>query len=136
MDVRAYVWVDSWQFQCCGEVFRTGDDVRWDVLATPEGIGGVDDRLSADRARRIHFQEEHHGGRTDGVLTGTVAGIQVLTVGRVLRERTRETVPNSGRLRQVDRADPWEREQPDRTFDGWIVELTSAAYTAGEPDPT
>ncbi|GAA3598797.1 hypothetical protein GCM10022223_12730 [Kineosporia mesophila] len=36
MDVGAYVWVGSRQFQRCGEVFRTADDVRRDVLATPD----------------------------------------------------------------------------------------------------
>lgn len=28
------VWVDFWQMQCCGEPFRTGDQVAWTVRAT------------------------------------------------------------------------------------------------------
>ncbi|WP_408662885.1 DUF6578 domain-containing protein, partial [Jatrophihabitans sp.] len=34
--VRAFVWVDAWQQQCCGETFRLGSEIHWHGHRTME----------------------------------------------------------------------------------------------------
>jgi hypothetical protein len=149
--VRTFVWVDSWQQQCCGDEFRVGSTVRWDVFPTKDEVGWVDSLLGPEWGARVGYWEDHHGGRDDRgdgeKLEGAVRSIHVVTCERELKTGVGRPpggvwvpVPGSGRLRQVESADPWEPEPsnddrpagdspqwledpPPWWFEGWIVEV-------------
>lgn len=55
----ALVWVDGWQLQCCGEMFRIGDEVRW-VAASDPDRRWLAETLGAGLAEQVEFREEHH----------------------------------------------------------------------------
>jgi hypothetical protein len=135
-----FVWIESWQQQCCGHDFRVGSRVRWEVRQNPDGDSWIDLLLGPRWSEKVGFTEDHHMDESDGVLTGVVAAINVVTCDRVPddaphlegRGKVMVPVPGSGRLRTVDVADSWEPEPRDRpsgwSFDGWIVELESAEF--------
>jgi hypothetical protein len=155
--VRTFVWIDSWQQQCCGDEFRVGSTVHWDVFPTKEQDGWVETLLGPDWGAKVRYQEDHHGGLDDAAsekLHGVVRSIYVVTCDRWLKTGPGEPtggvwlpIPGSGRLRAVDLADPWEPEPPDKEppddedsarwivdpppwwFEGWIaeVDITSPA---------
>ena len=137
--VDAFVWVTSWQQQCCGADFGVGSSVRWQVRTS----GGTDEwielLLGPEWATTIRFAEDHHLDQADGVLTGTVSEINVVSCERVPGEapKPRPTgkvmvpVPGSGRLRRVETAAPWEPTDAGWSFDGWIVKLDAAHYEPG-----
>ena len=127
--VRAYVWVDAWEQQCCGEPFRTGGPVAWEVNEKPDATRVVV-RISPERSGRIRFAQEHHGDDPDGVLTGTVARIEAVAC----RREGGALVVGSGRLRQVSADVPWVPDSSDAErwmHEGWIVEVTSAVFESG-----
>jgi hypothetical protein len=142
MGVDALVWVDSWR-QCCGEDFRVGSSVRWQVKTSDGADEWIELLLGPEWATTVRFAEDHHLDRADGVLTGTVSEINVVISDRVLGEARKPgpsgkvmvPVPGTGRLRRVETADRWEPEPRDLdgdwSFDGWIVKLDAARY---EPD--
>jgi hypothetical protein len=80
--VTKIIWMEGWEFECCGEQFEVGSRVRW--------ILGVVDRLGKDRfvallgeaeASRLTHYETHHGPHDDEVLTyatGKVAAIKAI----------------------------------------------------------
>jgi hypothetical protein len=135
-----FVWIESWQQQCCGDDFRVGSKVRWAVRQNPDGDEWIDLLLGPEWSKKVGFAEDHHLDENDGVLTGVVANISVVTCDRVLGDASQlgprgnvlVPVPGSGRLRTVEAADCWEPEPRDRSagwsFDGWIVELESAEF--------
>jgi hypothetical protein len=141
--VDAFVWVDSWQQQCCGEPFRVGSDVRWEVKRHEAAIDWLERLVGPEWSARIRYVEDHHGDEVDGLLTGEVAEIHAVTSGRVPGDvpgpgpvgTVYVPITGTGRLRRVAAADPWEfepRETQTRwVFDGWVVRLTSAVFALG-----
>jgi Family of unknown function (DUF6578) len=135
-----FVWIESWQQQCCGHDFRVGSTVRWEVRQHPGGHDWVRILLGTGWSEKVFFAEDHHTDESEGVLTGVVSHISVVTCDRVLgdaaqpeaRGRVLVPVPGSGRLRTVEMADSWEPEPRDPSagwsFDGWIVELEPAEF--------
>jgi hypothetical protein len=134
--VRTFVWVDSWAQQCCGEPFRIGTEVRWQVRREDDGDEWATTLLGPEWGDRVRYAEDRHGlDESDGhEIRGVVRSIRVVTCDRVLDTQQEGhsagvwvPVPGSGRLREVEVADPWEPEpmeqDPPRTFDGWIVEV-------------
>ena len=124
MPVQTFVWVDSWQQQCCGDEFRVGSTVHWDVLPAKEEDNWVETLLGADWGAKVRFSEDHHGGLDDAAASEKLHGL-VRTIYVVTCDRWHKTGPGegpggvwlpiagSGRLREVEFADPWEPEPPD-----------------------
>ena len=117
----AYVWVTSWQQQCRGEDFRVDSSVRWQVKTSDGADEWIELLLGPEWATTVRFAEDHHLDKADGVITGTVSEINVVTCDRVLAEAPKPgptgkvmvPVPGSGRLRRVETADRWEPEPRD-----------------------
>ena len=134
LPVRAFVWVDSWQQQCCGEEFRVGSEIHWHGHRTKERKSWITTLLGAEWADAVEYEENHHGP-PDALnplveLHGMVRSIRVVTCdGKTKPNSTgfsRIPVPGSGRLQMVEVADPWKPEPPAQAremFAGWIVEL-------------
>ena len=55
------VLYEGWQMQCCGQPFRIGDMVRWDVFAFNETI--------IDIPQTIEYIYDAHYETSDGLLT-------------------------------------------------------------------
>lgn len=80
--VTVRVWVDEWQFACCGAPFAVGSVVEWTVrpAANAAALSTVAD---GDTARSVDGYEERHGGDPDdpadaenlSLVTGVVLGI-------------------------------------------------------------
>jgi hypothetical protein len=129
-----FVWVDSWQHQCCGQDFAVGSDVVWEAVAVEESHGWVELILGEEWAKRVRFhQESHHDeGAALVLLEGVVHSIREVTCGRTAdpqaHSAVRVPIPGAGMLTQVPAADKWRPEPPeedcgDLSFEGWIVEL-------------
>ncbi len=127
--VRRFVWVEAWQFQCCGDPFSIGSTVHWDLgPADGEWIARL---LGPDRAKQVRLVEEHHEGPDTSPVEGVVKAIAAVTCSRILAddpdypgEQVWVPMPGSATIRDVVESDPWEPESPPQTtFDGWIVEL-------------
>jgi hypothetical protein len=132
--VPTYVWVDAWEQQCCGEPFRAGKEIAWEVNERP-GAERVAVRLGPDWAGRIRFAQEHHGDDPEGTLTGTVARIDAVACRRERHGRTLNLVLGSGQLHEVRSDVSWvpSGEGELWTHDGWIVELRTARFQATDP---
>ncbi len=131
--MRTFVWVTSWQQQCCGDDFWVGTQVSWSVIPRGEDEW-AELLLGREWAEKIEYREEHHD-EIDATTTisGKVRSIwEIRCLRRVeIRESREVRVPVRGSaiLTQVDRADKWSPEDdlPARTtFDGWVVELETA----------
>jgi hypothetical protein len=135
--VRTFVWVESWQQQCCGDEFQVGSSVTWNVTRAKDAEDWVTTLLGPDWGEKVRYTEDHHGldeglGRE---LRGVVRSIHVVTCDRKPEHQPGRSpsgqvwvlVPSSGRLREVEVADPWEPEpsddDPHQSFDGWVVEV-------------
>jgi hypothetical protein len=135
--VRTFVWVDSWQQQCCGDEFGVGSDVCWDVYPTRDGDDWVASLLGSEEEAEVQFSSNHHGVLDHlgpgHELRGVVRSIRVMTCAREPQPHPNPSgiawvvVPGSAQLREVQVADAWEPEppadEPQRSFEGWIVEV-------------
>jgi hypothetical protein len=128
------VWLDSWQWQCCGDPFAVGSEVLWDVLPTPpQHKPYLSELLGPELAGTIDFREEHHEDpRFQPRLVptrGRVESIAAVYCQRAPRagEEPRElfVVPGTTVLEQRERADGWEPEGDGLRFEGYVVELTA-----------
>ena len=141
-----YVWVSAWQQQCCGPNFGLGSNVTWQVVPSGGEDHWITTLLGPDWGDAVRYVEDHHETEPAERLRevhGVVRSIRVITCDRVLQQAPAGgpdrpvwmPVPGSGRLRQVELADPWEPEQgmdgPEQSFDGWIVELEIDHEPAG-----
>jgi hypothetical protein len=131
--VRATVWIDDWQQQCCGQPFAVGSRVSWTLIAPDaEWLAGV---LGPDLSTSITHAEEHHGLPGDATATaGTVRSIRAVRCRYARRpgadSRMHHPVPGSTAVTSIDTADGWEREQDDLRFVGYLVELETEADAA------
>jgi hypothetical protein len=139
--VREFVWVDSWQQQCCGGNFAVGSMVNWHVRPQVDFDPEWVTRLLGDSwSGRVVHHEEHHDEVEWPTISGQVVSISVVTCAREAKQHgalasVLMPVPGSGRLRTVQVADPWEPEPPEsrmleESFEGWIVELELAPGSA------
>ncbi|MGN5630503.1 DUF6578 domain-containing protein [Streptomyces sp. AC154] len=118
------IWVDDWQMQCCGDTFRPGDAVSWQLLEVdPEDYAAI---VGTDRAAEIDFREEHHDSGEGQPLTPlrVVAATEVHCrydspsgdTAKVLYP-----VPGSTELVPVVEADGWAKTRPHVRFAGYLV---------------
>jgi hypothetical protein len=132
--VRAFVWVDAWQQQCCGETFRVGSEIHWHGHRTMERKSWITTLLGPEWADAVEYEENHHGPPDElnplVELHGMVRSIRVVTCDGKAKPNSTDfsgvPIPGSGRLQMVEVADPWKPEPPAQArgmFSGWIVEL-------------
>ena len=131
--MSTFVWIDSWQQQCCGDDFEVGSTVRWSAVPQDGPDEWVELLLGHDWASKVDYHEEHHvDEESTVVITGMVRSIWEVGCNRQERDdrggRTWFPIAGSGTLRKVEVAHKWSPEPPDDlrpqvTFDGWVVEL-------------
>ena len=122
---RQRVWLERWEWSCCGDPFRAGDAV---TLMVDRPISGpLVELLGPDLAGTVDAVESHHedGGATR--LTGSVQAIKGVFIEHVERRVPRE------RPAFADDAAPREYRSPD----GWIARsVADTAYViVSEPVP-
>ncbi|SDJ55735.1 DUF6578 domain-containing protein [Streptomyces indicus] len=123
------VWMDSWQMECCGEPFSTGDAVDWTVHRPDrEWLAKV---LGPERAAGVDFAEEHHGDadpeREENRVRGTVTALQYVHCRYAPgADRTLHAVPGTALLSDVDRAEKWVEDRGEHRFLGYLVRLRRA----------
>lgn len=116
------IYYESWQLQCCGDAFAVGDNVEWTCIM-PENYKNAHGII-------IDLEEEHHGFATHSI-TGKV--VKIIAERSEFPVGTREVWYHRAQVIQteIQKADGWESdikddETTDRTFWGYIVELTDA----------
>jgi hypothetical protein len=100
------VWVQEWQFACCGGPFAVGDTVTWTI--SPAVPGALAAYLGEDRAAALAGVEDHHDALPD---PAPVAGriVEILTDG------------DDGRVVHVHRSD--QRRPGGGPLAGWLVRI-------------
>jgi hypothetical protein len=125
------VWIEDWEWQCCGEPFAVGDEIEWGLL--PDGDRSYLTRpLGAEVANAITHFETHHQAEDDEQPTATRGRVESIEAAYWhLAPRPGEDprvlypVEETGVLASRVTADGWEPERADgRTFEGYIVTLT------------
>jgi hypothetical protein len=124
--VARYVWIDSWQMQCCGDEFSVGSMVTWS--ATP-----VTDRswfesfLEQDTAALITHHGEHHSDFVGMVeVQGLVRSIRAVYCRYSVKDRVSHPVARSATVERRESADGWEEEDEfgkGRVFVGYLVKV-------------
>ncbi|UVS79509.1 DUF6578 domain-containing protein [Actinokineospora sp. UTMC 2448] len=124
--VKATVWVDGWQMQCCGEPFVVGSRVVWSVtepdsewlavVAGPALAVGV-----------THAEEHHSDGQRDlDSLEGVVVAIRAVHYRAAPDPygdpRQLHPVAGSAKIVTVEEATGWD-EVEDLSFAGYLVNL-------------
>lgn len=110
------VWLEGWEWRCCGEAFQPGESVNLMVDRPINAL--LAEQLGPDLAKTVDAVESHHedGGATR--LTGSVEAISGVLIEHLERRVPRERPGSS------DDAAPREYRSPD----GWIAR--SAADTS------
>jgi hypothetical protein len=129
------VWIDDWEWQCCGEPFAAGSTVRWGLVpATEESRTFLAGPLGRELADAITHCETHHEQPDDPLqpvpTRGRVEAIQA--VYWMLAPRSGENpralwpVDGTAEFQSRDMADGWEPESENgRSFHGYMVELAA-----------
>jgi hypothetical protein len=120
------VFYESWQLQCCGDPFKVGDTIKWQVVPTGPGLKK---ELGPALGAGVEWFEDHHQSpdESPSSLEGTVTSI------RAVRQRFRRQLPGKNFLvavrgdavaTELESADGWESEEnnpPSYSFTGYIV---------------
>ena len=132
--VAVTVWIDNWEWQCCGEPFEVGSNVLWGLVPASEQFKSELAKQLGEVADRLTHCETHHD-MDDEIrpipIRGKVEGIYaVYWIRESQRDdpRVYESVPGTGVLESRETANGWEPEDETtssrvRTFEGYIVEL-------------
>src|SRR5204862_2931437 len=97
------VWIDGYDFGCCGEPFEVGSTVRWEVeTTTPTDPGWLSEVLGDRDAPKIDASNSAHRDEDDDfvALEGTVQRVDAVFIcyGRSPEGNTLEPVAGSGVL--------------------------------------
>jgi hypothetical protein len=122
---RNVVWMQGWEFECCGAPFEVGSQVRWLLGVADQALR---DRVTMDvgdeDGSRLTHYETHHGPDHDDELTyvtGTVA-----TIKAVYRTYDDQGRPVEGTSYAEDRSSAvdFEDDGADGSrFSGYLIEL-------------
>jgi hypothetical protein len=136
MVVTKIIWMDGWEFECCGEPFEVGSPVRW-MLGVVDRAGKerVAALLGEAEASRLTHYETHHGPHDDEVLTyatGTVAAITAVYQSYDDRGRLVEGSAYAKDCGSAERVVSRRRPHPEqlRVADQSVTHAPSAAYTS------
>lgn len=123
----ALVWVDDWQFECCGEPFSVGNRVTWS-LAKPdtEWLSTV---LGAAEGARVTHAEDHHETLPTVTGRGTIRAIREVHYRSAPRAggdpRRYYPVEGSAELVEVVDANGWELPASGLGgLGGFLVDIT------------
>ncbi len=130
------VFVESWQWQCCGEPFAVGDTVTW-IVAPNVDREWFTNLLHDDAAMPITDVEDHHSTEQGEIerITGTVGAIDAVFCQYAPKpagpQNSLYPVPGTDVFEPRTRADGWEHEDhrgPSegdrwRSFVGYLVSL-------------
>lgn len=115
------MWVDRADWNCCGEPFRLGSRVTWELRRDIDARW-LTEALGPDAAVRVDAYQYHHGD-TEVVrepTSGTVAGIRAVHWRSAPRTGT---VPGSGVLTELEEVQGGAPDRGDLTFEGFLVSL-------------
>lgn len=124
---RALVWIDSWQFECCGDTFAVGETVDWTVVRKADR-SWLETVVGSEVAQTItHSQDEH--GVNEGAemsMTGRVLAISMASCSYRQSPSERNAivpVPGTEVLRPVEVADGLGGYTKDLRWNGYVVDL-------------
>jgi hypothetical protein len=119
--VQLFVWMASWQMECCGTPFQEGAEVSW-RLRSPNSteLAWLDAVLHDGVAATIDAVEDHHGDSSAPRTSGTVSSIATLHC-----RFAPEPVAGSGLVTSVVTAEKWNDDADDRPFTGFLVRLST-----------
>ena len=126
------VWLEDWEWQCCGEPFAVGAEVEWGLVpVSSESRSYLIDPLGAKVVAGITHCETHHEGEDDeqpiptrGRVKSIVAAYWQLAPRRNEDPRVHYPVAGTGILEPRETADGWEPEiEGGSRFEGYIVTL-------------
>lgn len=82
------VWLEEWEWACCGDAFEIGDDVDFGIRTrTPES--GLSKLLGAELAATVDAMESHHEDEFTDRVRGKVVGVNTVTVDVIDRRSLR-----------------------------------------------
>ena len=121
MAVEITVWVDRADWNCCGEPFRLGSQVTWELRRDVDAQWLME-ALGSDAAVSVDAFQYHHGD--DDVVRDPVSG----TVIRIQAVHWKSapptgTVPGSGVLTELKEVEGGAPNRGDLTFEGFLVGL-------------
>lgn len=112
------VLYEGWQMKCCGQPFKIGDMVKWDIFAFNETL--------TDIPQTIEYIYNAHYETSDGllILQGIVHQINAIyTKYKASADNPQLLVPVSSLLKSLVKADGNEEEVNGMTFDSYIIVL-------------
>ncbi|WP_203827784.1 DUF6578 domain-containing protein [Actinoplanes palleronii] len=117
--MQLYVWMASWQMECCGTPFREGSEVSW-RLGHPNlaELGWIDTVLHDGIAATIDAVEDHHGDASAPLTAGTVTSIATLH-----SRSAPEPVAGSGLMASVVTAEKWNDDVEGRHISGFLIRI-------------
>jgi hypothetical protein len=129
------VWIEAWEWQCCGDPFGLGSNVTWGLLPASEHLTSeLANQFGEGVARKLTHYETHHEMDGDPEAIPTRGGVEAIDAAFCVVEadpdnpQFYEPVPDSGVLEPRQSANGWEPEDEPggkryRTFSGYIVTL-------------
>jgi hypothetical protein len=126
------VWIDDWQFQCCGEPFAIDSKVAWSTYRVTDPTW-FNQFLDAEVASSITDHEQSHDLGDDRDLertTGVVRAVHAVFCRYLEVDDVAMPIPGSGVLESrtsVGRSEPDDADTDDgRSFIGYLVSLDTA----------
>ena len=109
MDTQITVWIDSWQIQCCGEPFKTGDKIKWTALKWKFEKPVVE-------VGKIDFYYENHAESNDNLfeIEGIVEEILAIHCVYKLDDEKKVQVAVSGITVPVNNENGWDKDINDK----------------------
>jgi hypothetical protein len=126
------IWLEDWEWQCCGEPFAVGSEVEWGLMPlSSEDRLFLIEPLGAETVDGLTHVETHHEDARDPVqpvrVRARVEAISAVYWARAPHsgddERVLYPVSGTAVLESRETADGWEPEHDALRFEGYIVEL-------------
>ena len=110
------MWLDAWEWECCGAPFRVGQTVEWSRCEVD--VARLTSVLGAELAESVTDAETHHGELPTTAVSGVVTHIRAVFAG---------DGPASFADREVgDAAEHSAAQALGQPFVGYLVALESA----------
>lgn len=125
------VWLENWEWQCCGDKFAVGDEVEWGLLPARDRSYLARPLGQALADSITHFETHHEGVHeeqpmpTPGRIESILAAYWQLAPRPSEDPRVVYPVAGTAVLEARDSADGWEPEKGDGVrFEGYIVAVS------------
>jgi hypothetical protein len=132
---RVRVWIEAWEWQCCGDPFKLGSNVMWGLLPASAHLrSALAVEFGEGVAQQLTHYETHHEIDGDPETVPTRGRVEAIDAAFCVLEarpdnaRFYEPIAGSGVLESRQSADGWEPEDEPggkryRRFSGYIVTL-------------